>query len=255
MTTGGIAGGTGAPAGGTPAGAGARTTVTGRALGGIKTFGNKGFLRVAALSSLIALPSLYFQKRDEGKGKFRSGAEATAGVGGGLLGGALTGAATGAALGALGANPFTIALGGAIGAIAGGIMGEKVASSFTEKVFNFFGGEPTGGTAEEGFLFSPEFAKMSAEQRNQINISSKDYDEFNKKFGITPISQLKTEKLEQMQKDIKAKEPEPPKDGKYGDIMTNIQQITKSESHNYRPFHAEEMLLLPQYRGFPRDRA
>jgi hypothetical protein len=254
MTTGGIAGGTGAPAGGTPAGAGARTTVTGRALGGIKTFG-KGFLPVAALSSLIALPSLYSQKRDEGKGKFRSGAEATAGVGGGLLGGALTGAATGAALGALGANPFTIALGGAIGAIAGGIMGEKVASSFTEKVFNFFGGEPTGGTAEEGFLFSPEFAKMSAEQRNQINISSKDYDEFNKKFGITPISQLKTEKLEQMQKDIKAKEPDPLKDGKYGDIITSIQQNTKSESHNYRPFHAEEMLLLPQYRGFPRDRA
>jgi hypothetical protein len=235
MTTGGIAGGTSVPAG---AGAGARTTATARALGGIKTFG-RGFLPLALLSSLVAAPSLYFQKRDEGKGRFRAGAEATAGVGGGLLGGVLTGAATGAALGALGANPFTIALGGAIGAVAGGIMGEKVASSFTEKVFNFFGGEPTGGTAEEGFLFSPEFAKMSAEQRNQINISSKDYDEFNKRFGIKPISQLKTEELEQMRKDITAKEPEPPKDGSVGSFMTQFNQQTSVQNRFTGKMEAE----------------
>jgi hypothetical protein len=238
MTTGGIAGGTGVPAGGTPAGSGARTTATARALGGIKTFG-RVFLPLALLSSLVGAPSLYFQKRDEGKGRFRAGAEATAGVGGGLLGGVLTGAATGAALGALGANPFTIALGGAIGAVAGGIMGEKIASSFTEKVFNFFGGEPIGGTVEEGFLFSKEFAAMTPEQRNQINISSKDYDEFNKRFGIAPISQLKTEELEQMRKDITAKEPEPPKDGSVGSFMTQFNQQTSVQNRFTGKMEAE----------------
>jgi len=59
-------------------------------------------------------------------------------------GGALAGAGTGAALGAMGANPFTVAVGGLIGGVAGGFLGETAVQALNDQVIdniNNFGEE------------------------------------------------------------------------------------------------------------------
>jgi hypothetical protein len=59
-------------------------------------------------------------------------------------GGALAGAGTGAALGAMGANPFTVAVGGLVGGIAGGFLGEAAVEALNDQVIdniNDFGKE------------------------------------------------------------------------------------------------------------------
>lgn len=237
MTTGGFSGGTGIPT---------AATRTSKAFGGIKSFG-RGFLPLAIATSLISAPAMFAMKKEEGKSTVRAGTETGASVGGGLLGGVLAGGATGATLGAMGLNPFTVALGAAIGGIAGGIVGEQVASSFTEKVFNFFGGEPLGGEAKKGFLFSPEFAAMTPEQRSQIKISEEDYKEFNKIYGITPTSQIRTEELTRAQKEtITAKEKAPPAVATPSiSVSTGATSVINNNKYS-RPLQAEES---PMSRG------
>jgi hypothetical protein len=139
------------------------TTATGRAIGGIKTFG-KSFLPLAIATSLISAPALFASKKEEGKSTVRAGTETGASIGGGLVGGVLTGAATGAALGAMGLNPFTVALGATIGGIAGGIVGEQIASSFTEGLFDFFTGS-SKAKREVVSIFSKEYDDLSIDQK------------------------------------------------------------------------------------------
>jgi hypothetical protein len=64
----------------------------------------------------------------------------------------------------MGLNPFTVALGAAIGGIAGGILGEQVASSLTEGLFDFF----TGSSKEKRevvSVFSEDYKDLSLDKK------------------------------------------------------------------------------------------
>ena len=84
-------------------------------------------------------------KKQEGRNKTRG----ILGILGGIGGGALAGAGVGAALGAAGANPVTVAIGGALGTLIGGFIGEEAVNvlgdniidgvmGFAEQVGGFF---------------------------------------------------------------------------------------------------------------------
>lgn len=95
------------------------------------SFASKAAKGVPVVGTLIAGGAAIGQVAAAPKGQKDN---AAARAGGGILGGVAAGAGVGAGLGAIGANPLTIGIGGVVGAIAGGIVGEAAVGAFYDKI-------------------------------------------------------------------------------------------------------------------------
>ena len=233
-----------ATVGGAGPAAPAATGVLGKLKGAapmLKRIGGGGLL------SAIFMVPMFMAKRDEGKSTVRAGTETGITLAGGL---------GGAKLGAMVGTAIAPGIGTAIGLVLGGIAGSVFADSFSESIFNFFGGEPTGGTAKKGFLFSPEFAMMSEEEKQQINIDEQDYQEFNRRFEPKPVGEYQTLELEELkQARDKAKQVESIQDilarfngGQPTNIVTQFNSSNKTSVLN-PPLAADSAGVT--WRGFP----
>jgi hypothetical protein len=208
-----------------PAGAPAATGALSKMKGLIS--GSKAIPILGTILTLASAPFQYMSKRDEGKTKFRAGTETAASVTG-ILGGAAAGAALGTAIG----GPIGTVIGGAIGAYGG----EKLMSSITEGLFNFF----TGTESNKMSVFSEEFAKLSKEEQLKIRPSDSEAQQLKNIYKVESLQSFTTEDLLRAQKDIiTAREKDPAKASNQNFVVSKGGDTTNNKIINVPALEAE----------------